>query len=527
MIVGVLAVGVLLFGANQIAPSGWFGDTLSTLEGTDDGHTAHASDATLGKINFTNPIPSGKAFSDCPEAPPPFIEDSFPQPEFRQSQNGRLATSLRLSLAPTPINGQNYTTTAYDNSFPGPTLLFCPGDTLRVYVRNFLQPADYLGEAPAQTSFHTHGLHVSPQKPQDNIYVKIGSNTSFQHRYAVPTDHRPGAYWYHPHRHGQTNVQTYGGAAGAMIVQGGLDERKDYEDIGQRVMVIQQTTLDNSTMTTTMPGPQGPFAPAGAELYINGQLNPTIPIKPGEIQRWHVLNLSAGSFVDLQLQGQPFQLLGQDGNYIPRIRPYDHMLIAPASRREVLVVGPPEGTTQPLVALPFAQFGGTPPPQQTLATLNSSGSAENDPEPSPKVEKFRDLRRLPVDQTHEITYTQEPPNFFINGEKFDPRRLDEVMTLKEVNEWTINNDTGFWHTFHIHIQDFQVTEVCDSEGCKAPNFIDDQDNVSVPPGGSVTMRTRPTQFTGRFVFHCHVLGHEDNGMMGTVRVVRRNSPLAG
>ncbi len=313
-----------------------------------------------------------------------------------------------------------------------------------------------------------------------------------------------------------------------MIVQGGLDNREEYRDIGQRVIVLQQTTLDNTNHTTVKPGPQGPFSPAGAQIFVNGQLNPTIPIKPGEIQRWHILNLTAGIFVDLQLLGQPFSLLSQDGNYVPRRFNQDQMLIAPASRREVLIEGPPEGTSQELVALPFAQFGGAPTTQQTLATLTSSGASDPTPEPPPQVEKFRDLRELPVDQTHEIEYSQTPPNFFINGEKFDPRRLDEVMTLREVNEWTITNTTTFWHTFHIHIQDFQVTEVCvDSNTCEETSFIDDQDNVSVPPGGSVTMRTRPTQFTGRFVFHCHVLGHEDNGMMGTVRVVRPNSPLAG
>lgn len=529
------AISLALVGLHQSIPHQWLHNDLGAIAG--GGDHAHASvpmsTPSLGHIEATNPINSGKSESDCPKHPPPFIDDSFPEPEMLHSINGRLATSLTLATVPTEINGSTYTTTDYNASFPGPTLLFCPGDTLRIYVRNHLNPADFANfDHAGQTSFHTHGMHVSPQKPQDNIYVKIPSASSYQHRYAVPTDHRPGAYWYHPHRHGQTNVQTYGGAAGAMISQGGLDDRPDYRDIGQRVIVIQQTTLDDTNHTTVKPGPQGPFVPAGAKFFVNGHLNPTIPIKPGEIQRWHVLNLTAGSFVDLQLQGQPLQLLSQDANYVPRILNEDHMLIAPASRREVLITGPPAGTTEPLVALPFAQFGGAPSAEQTLATLDSEGSADPTPAPSSNVHAYRDLRKAKVDQTHEVVYTQQPPNFFISNNggppvQFDPRRLDQVMTLEEVNKWTVTNDTTFWHTFHIHIQDFQVTKTCDADGCTRPDYIDDQDNVSVPPNGSVTFLTRPTQFTGRFVFHCHVLGHEDNGMMGTVRVVRRHSPLAG
>ncbi len=90
--------------------------------------------------------------------------------------------------------------------------------------------------------------------------------------------------------------------------------------------------------------------------------------------------------------------------------------------------------------------------------------------------------------------------------------MNQTMELGKVAEWKISNSTTFWHTFHIHINDFQVTEI-NGEPVKRVN---NDDNVAIPPGGSVKMRYLPTDFTGKFVFHCHVLGHEDNGMMGTV-----------
>ena len=90
------------------------------------------------------------------------------------------------------------------------------------------------------------------------------------------------------------------------------------------------------------------------------------------------------------------------------------------------------------------------------------------------------------------------------------------MQLNDVEQWKIVNTTTFWHTFHIHINDFQMTKI-NGQRVHGLNY---DDNVSIPPSGSVTMRTRPTDFTGKFVYHCHVLGHEDAGMMGIVHVVK-------
>ena len=155
----------------------------------------------------------------------------------------------------------------------------------------------------------------------------------------------------------------------------------------------------------------------------------------------------------------------------------------------------------------------------TLATLKSEGTADPDSMPSEDVKRYPDLRKLKVKSKHRIVYSEDANNFLINGQVFDPARIDQVMTRGELSEWTIVNKTNQWHTFHIHINDFQVTE----ENGKTVQRIKQEDNVSVPPmvdgkPGTITMRYLPKRFTGKFVFHCHVLGHEDNGMMGTAVV---------
>jgi len=366
------------------------------------------------------------------------------------------------------------------------------------------------------TNIHTHGFHVSPQRPQDNVYVKIDPGETYHYHYDLPNHERPGAYWYHPHMHTQANAQELGGMEGAIVMQGGLDNRPAYQGIGQRLLDITQTALGNGQ--TVQPGPHGPFIPQGTQMFVNGHLDPKIPIHPGEIQRWQVDNLNADSFVKLKLRGHRFQLLARDGNYLPRRRAKQVILISPSSRREVLVRGGKKGSAK-LVAAPFQQFGpGSKTDPQTLATLVSRGPRVHDHMPPKKVHRFHDLRaERPVQQRHRVVYTQDPPNFFVNDKKFNPQRVDQTMTLGKLNQWTIVNKTPFWHTFHIHIQDFQVIE---RNGHRVDGRNQD-DNVSIPPnGGIVKMLTFPRHYTGKFVFHCHILGHEDNGMMGAVRVVK-------
>lgn len=450
---------------------------------------------------------------NCSGRAAPFIDDAFPEPEVRHSRNGLLDTTLRAATGPTPINGRTYVTSAYDASFPGPTLVFCPGDTVRVQLDNDLDPAAFSGRHdPGTTNLHTHGLQVSPHEPQDNVFVEVPPESGYQYSYNVPADEPPGAYWYHPHFHGQSSPQTAAGMAGAMIVEGGLDDDPAYRDYGRRVLVIQRTALgDGVTLPTG-----GDVAP---QFLVNGWSDPEIPIRPGEIQRWTVFNATNGFMVNLQLGGQPFELLARDGNYLARREQTTSLLVPPGSRREVLVRGGPAGSTE-LIAVPFEQFPGDVPVQETLATLVSAGAEARDSLPPSRIAKLHDLRDDPVDHRHRIVYTEDrtlqPVEFYVNGKMFDPNGVDQVMHLGDVEEWTITNDTDEWHTFHIHINDFQVTKV-DGEPVVG---VENVDNVEIAPGSTVTMRTRPTRYTGKFVFHCHVLGHEDLGMMATVAVRR-------
>jgi len=220
-------------------------------------------------------------------------------------------------------------------------------------------------------------------------------------------------------------------------------------------------------------------------------------------------------------------LLAEDGHTLERGRWVRALLIAPGERRDVLVKGAAAGR-YPLKAIPFAQFpggqkaiNGGPTPNQTVLTLRSYGRRSHMRYPTAPLSHPLDLRQRHVDRDRTIVFSEmsEPsgrPLFALNGMTFEPNRTDVVMKLDSVERWTLVNTTAEWHTFHIHTNDFQVVSV---NGTPVP-YIDHQDNVALPPKSRVVILINPTDFTGRFVFHCHVTFHEDHGMMATVEVVR-------
>lgn len=507
---------------------------------------------------------------------PTVIHDGFPEPAMRFSRNGRLTTTLRMGLAPAEIDGHVYTgAETYEGTFPGPTLVMCPGDHVTVHLVNHIKQT---------TNLHVHGLHVSPSGDHDNIFLHVDPGHTQTYHYALPADHEPGAYWYHPHHHMFVAQQIFAGLSGAIVVRGGLDDL--LAKVPQRLMMIQSTELcgrDRRSVAfplSSAPGTSGteacgdpgtviPVAETNERftpLFINGTIDPTVKIRPGQIQRWRIFNANDNRIVVLNLRGQDLQVLAEDGNTLRWMRPTKDLQIGPGSRREVLVRGGPPGRYT-LSALPFAQFpggdkadttskNGGPTPDQTVLTMVSSGSRVDDHLPRGPLASPVDLRRSHVDRRRTICFNERtmvatpaahasmpgmpsmpgmavsaadascttppddqvgpPTDFLLNGMTFDPNHVAVTMKLNSVEEWKLVNANTEWHTFHIHVNPFQVISV----GGKRVPYVDYEDNVALPPQSTVVIRMRPTDFTGKFVIHCHVTNHEDRGMMAVVQVLR-------
>jgi FtsP/CotA-like multicopper oxidase with cupredoxin domain len=437
------------------------------------------------------------------------------EPPVVRARRGVTSIDLTAKTVRTSIGGTQAISNVFNGLLPAPTVYVSPGQRLRIKLTN--QNPD--GEP---TNLHTHGLHVSPRSPGDNVFINLPTGASYQYRHKIPRDHVPGVYWYHPHRHMFTDTQVFAGQSGAIIVRGGLDELPAIKNLRDRVLVFQSFQLDDKGRVLRQPSSS---QPAKQLQLINGQLRPTIDMRPGETQRWRILNSSSDKFLVLRLRGHNMWLLADDGN--PRATPLrvSKQFIGPGERREVLVQATRAGRfdLQSLYFVPVRAQPSYSSPTRNIATVVVGGepvAAQPIPERLLPVE---DLRRERVDRRRQIVFGEsfdaatQTPSFTINGREFDPNYIAETMKLNTVEEWTIRNTTDEWHTFHIHVNPYQVTKI----NGKPVKDVQWNDDVTVGPyGGTVTMRTRFTDFTGKFVIHCHVLFHEDNGMMAAVQVVR-------
>ena len=433
------------------------------------------------------------------------------EPPVRTSVSGVLDTTLTPQLGPSTVAGKRVTARVYDGGFPGPTLRVRAGDRLHVHLANHLAE---------HTNLHVHGLHVSPRGESDNVFVHVRAGGRFTYEYAIPPDHPAGLYWYHPHAHGVANQQINNGMAGAIVIEGDLDRLPGVAELTERLLVLQATQFDAG----------GVVLPTGKQTndtwlrLVNGQLNPTLRMRPGETQRWRILNASAGAFYNLALAGHRVAQIAKDGNTLATPWTRDEIVLSPGERVEVLVQAAAPGVYE-LRTLPFGQ-GFQTMRDVVLATVVIEGAAVTPSALPATLLPFTDLRRDAVSRRREIVFdtapgppTTEATHYMVSGKRFDPARVDQVVRLGTTEEWTLRNATDEWHPFHIHVNPFQVVAM---NGEPVPARYH-EDTVNVPPGESITMRTRFRDFTGRYVYHCHLIFHEDDGMMGVVEVVQGTS----
>ena len=221
--------------------------------------------ASVGSSATGAPAKAARAH-DCHSNAPPVIHDGFPEPPARYSANGVLDTTLRASLGKVLLNGRRVTALSYDGSFPGPTLVICAGDKLKVHLVNDLTEP---------TNLHTHGFHVSPEANHDNVFLRIEPHQSFDYEYDIPDDQPAGAYWYHPHLHMFVEPQIFAGLAGAIVQEGGLDDVPALRHVPQRWIVIQNTQVSAGKIV-----PVGQSSEGSSKLYVNGTIDPTAKIRP-------------------------------------------------------------------------------------------------------------------------------------------------------------------------------------------------------------------------------------------------------
>lgn len=432
------------------------------------------------------------------------------------------------------------------------------------------------------TNLHFHGLTVPPVCHQDDVMnTLIGpGDPPFEYRFRIPENEPPGLYWYHPHVHGFTKAQVLGGASGAIIVEGIERSDKAVAGLPERVLVIRDQDLLNPNAPPSKSEPVLPrllidhdgdaanngtgFGRPAKDLSINFVPVPypdyppaLINMKPGERQLWRVLNASAITYLDLEvlfnrapqqlglvaMDGVPLNEDGAPADYVSR---QTHLGVPPGARVEFIVTGPPAGVTGLLVTRTVDTGpGGENDPNRALAMITPSENApapraklDSSPTPLPpqQVPWLGNATPIRVRKLYFSEKLSDPNNpnsateFYLTvdgetPEMFDPSSGMPNIVAKQgtVEDWIIENRSNELHAFHIHQMHFMLLDYMGTP-VNEP-FL--RDTVNVPfyngralayPSVRLRMDFRDPNTVGTFVYHCHLLEHEDGGMMGLIRV---------
>lgn len=575
--------------------------------------------------------------------------DGFPQPEVRRSQNGILKTIIETLLAVNTVENidtgemDTVETPTYEGGLIGPTLRVKPGDTIEFDLINNLpqNPEDTRtgtsGAFPHKrftTNFHTHGLTVSPRGNSDNVLRRMEPGTTNAVKIEIPEDHACGTFWYHPHKHGAVSFQFFGGMVGFLIIDDkncGLKQIPEIEEAKEVVMGISAIRTDetgqvpfvnpdaiafsqNPGMGVTIPSLWQFFQDTNLYMTINGVVNPTLEMRPGEVQRWRILNAASGITVVPALEDHSFAIVAQDGLNTPEVVTIDEgngVVMGAGNRLDLMVKAGEPGTyllqaldptdnrsvsnisdvdpaprnsrigmdfpspTYPLTLATIVVSGppldmelpfGSLPVPRGLPSMNEMLNADLAKERNMSMELCapgtQDTLNEKVNGVCEYYFDiydddywggeflhlmmirdaddMGTPNPDVDGPPFIYQKEglftagtplfggEDAMVAGTFERWTVYNKTNSDHPYHIHQNPYLVTHVNGVE-LDQPEW---RDTMLIPAAdtsnggnivdnqGSISYVTYFNPITyGDFVMHCHILTHEDIGMMQQLRIV--------
>jgi FtsP/CotA-like multicopper oxidase with cupredoxin domain len=453
----------------------------------------------------------------------------------------QITTPVTLAAASDPVTGRSEFRYR-DNNVP-PVMRVLPGSTLNVEYKNELDVQsreDCFGHpCMNMTNLHFHGLHVSPNAPQDDVLDMMASpGETLHYAVQVPRQQPPGLYWYHTHSHGESYVQDLDGMSGVIVVEGIDRYIPEVSNMRERILILRDLVLpkdkvernkvmESVAMQTTQCGRAA--EPPERAFTVNGILRPQIDIAPGEHQFWRIVNASPDLYADLELDSESLEVVALDGMPLAyhdranRKRAMSHVLLPPAGRVEAIVTGPPADSHAALRSRCFDTGpDGDSNPAMVLADIvsaqPSNQQARPRPDGAPVYASFGRaiLKRVEADEPQFVVdFTEDKQGFYINGRKFEmnngPMLTVDVGSLQH---WRVVNSTREVHPFHIHQVHFLVYAV-DGKPVKDPVWLD---TVNVPYGSSVDLVMDFTDpiIRGMSLFHCHLLKHEDKGMMAKI-----------
>lgn len=410
-------------------------------------------------------------------------------------------------------------TIGYNGSFLGPTIVLDAGQQVTLNVHN------QLGDT---TTVHWHGLNVSPAN-DGSPHVMIMTDETWSPSF--PVLDKAATYWYHPHLHGKTMDQVLLGAAGFIIVrdaeEAALDLPRTY-GVDDVPLVFQFKTFDADKQIMLEDEMDNAFLVNGV---VDGVLN-----SPAQVVRYRLLNGSSHRFFNFGFaNNKEFKQIASDAGLLDVSIPMTRLILAPGERAEILVdLGGEQGNTLTLksfgTGLPQGFPGGTmmmggmegplDNTDFTVLTINVTAPTADPVTTVPTALTTNEVLLQNGATSRQIGFTAQPmmsmTNFFINNKKFDMEVVEFTTEQGRVEVWNITNQTMMAHPFHIHGNHFYVLQV--NGATPPPNMRGRKDVVTVPPmNGSVRLITKYENYGDPvlpYMFHCHILSHEDGGMMG-------------
>lgn len=456
------------------------------------------------------------------------------EPSIIRSKNGHLKVDLVAAETQVEIDGVQVRTKTYNGSLPGPTLMAKPGDLITVNFKN---------ELSESTNLHAHGLHVSPEGNSDNVMIEVRPGETFKYEYQIGGDHPSGLAWYHPHLHGAAANQLFAGLYGAIVIE----DAKPVEVNRERVLVFSDIDFDDAG-NLDEPGPMALLmGREGKRILLNGQVQPELEFDGEAVEHWRIVNACSSRFVHLHWSAGKAELIAMDGYRFERAEDVEELVLAPGNRGELVMrlpkrafdltfdsVAHPDSMSAPVVGYRLASF--VPSAEKVEA---ASGLA------SGVLVAARDIREESV--AAKRTFTLAMPSmssvmnggssdsnnmggmdgmdhgshsggltgFTINGESFDMKKVNTRVKLGTFEEWEIVNTSNMNHPFHLHVWPMQILSI-NGEEVSEPKW---QDVISVPYLGRVRVRVAFENFGGKTMYHCHILDHEDLGMMGIIEAI--------
>lgn len=445
-------------------------------------------------------------FADPPEAVKTILPD------------GKIEINLEAAVTTVNVNGTNASLMTFNGSYPGPTIRVRRGDIVKINYTNSLPmttSTNYLGYTRNITNLHTHGWHVSPKAPADFVMYHLMPGETYYHEYDISLQEPGTLNFYHPHIHGLAAEQYWAGLVGALVVEDDSDVLAGYET---HIMILKDISLSGSApaphsmMMDYMHGKEGSI------VMVNGQVNPTLPIKQGQVQRWRILNASNARFYKIALQGHTMHLIGTDGGLLDKPYAVTNLLLSPGERADILVKADAASGNYSLQALPYSRRGMMSTPTINLVTAAYSGQLEQALPATINPHAMRlDPDGLTIAAHRTLSLSMMQGKGYINMQNYDedPYMIHSMLGTYEI--WTIQNDSGMDHPFHQHVNAAQVLSVSGGDAAYAalyPSIPARKDTVLIPKWGSITLLMPIMDYDGDAMFHCHILEHEDIGMMG-------------